>query len=71
MAEYPSIKDAKELATKYRRKAVIVLSFGDGHYHMASFGHNRKLCDAARLVVETISDHITDGSFGLPEALLD
>lgn len=65
----PTIQDAKDLATKRRRKAVIVLSFGGGNFHLASYGMTRKLCDDAGDVLEQINALLAVGTITIPDSL--
>lgn len=63
----PTIADAKKLATAYRKRGVIVLSFEGGQFAAASYGMTRRDCDAMREVVNQICDRIAAGEIEVPE----
>jgi len=64
---HPTIGDAKALATKYRKRGVVILSFDADQYGVASFGHTRADCSAMRGVVEQIGDLIRDELIEIPD----
>ena len=65
----PTITDAKELATRYRKRGVIVFHVGAGRFGFTSYGMTRKDCDALRSVVDKIADMIQDGTITVPNQL--
>lgn len=63
MHQHPTIADAKNLATRYRQPAVIIVHLcADGKVGMASYGMTRKQCDVAGVIGEQILDLILDGT---------
>jgi hypothetical protein len=64
---HPTIADAKELATRHRRRGVIVLSFGAADFALASYGHTRADCAAMRGVVEQVAGLIEAGTLAVPD----
>ena len=60
---------AKKLAYELRASGVIILSFSDGGFGMASYGMTRAKCNAARIVVDRIADMIERGDIEIPEEL--
>jgi hypothetical protein len=67
--QYPSIADAKALSVKYRRRGVIVLSFGGRLYSATSYGMTRRDCSAMAAVSNRICDLIGNGTIQLPDGL--
>jgi len=60
---HPTINDAKNLATRYRKPAVIVVHLSlDGSVGFASYGMTRKQCDVAGVIGEQIIERIMDGT---------
>lgn len=60
---HPTITDAKHLATRYRKPAVIILHLSsDGTVGFASYGMTRKQCDVAGVIGEQIIERIMDGT---------
>ena len=64
----PSIADAKALAHRFRRRGVIVLTFGDGDYSAASYGMTRHDCDEMRRVVEQFARLVEVRAIRVPRA---
>ncbi|HUW32858.1 MAG TPA: hypothetical protein VM223_14725 [Planctomycetota bacterium] len=60
-ADWPTIEDAKDLAGRYRKRGVIVLSFSDGGMHSCGWGWQRTACDAMRKIGKQIIEMIGDG----------
>jgi hypothetical protein len=69
MKEYPTIADAKKIAWDYRRRGIIILSFGSSKYHAASYGITRKDCDGMKGVVEQIAGLIEAAVIELPPGI--
>lgn len=63
---WPSIADAKALATRHRKCGVLILTFGAGRYSATSYGMTRADCDAMRAVNKAIADRIESGEIKLP-----
>jgi len=65
VTEHPTIADAKSLATKYRKRGVIVLFFGEHEFGGASYGMTRAECDHMGGVLDQITAGIEDGTIEL------
>jgi len=59
--EWPTMEDAKELAGRYRKRGVIILSFSDDGMCSAGWGWQRVACDAMRKIGEQVIKMIGDG----------
>lgn len=66
---HPTIADAKALAQKHRALGVLILSFADGQYAFASYGHTRRTCDAMRQLVDQLDDMIRTLDIEIPAEL--
>jgi len=59
--EWPTIEAAKEIATRYRKRGVIILSFSEKNMHSCGWGWQRVTCDAMRKIGEQVIEMIGDG----------
>lgn len=66
----PTIADAKQIATDRRQLGVLILAFdGSGSFSIATFGQNRRLCDAMRKVNDQLADSLAAGEIAVPDEL--
>lgn len=57
----PTIKDAKDLAVKYRKRGVVILFVDDIQFGVASYGMRRRDCDDMRQVADAVFEAIHKG----------
>jgi len=63
----PTIKDAKDICTRYRKRGAIILSFDSTTYHFSSYGFSRDWCNQMRHVVEQLAGVIQSGFIDIPD----
>lgn len=61
----PTIADAKALAVKYRKRAVIILGLGSASYAAASYGMTRDDCRRAGRLVDQVGERLGRGDIDL------
>ncbi len=66
----PTIKDAKEICTRYRKNGAVILTFDNRKFHCSSYGFTRSWCDAMRHVVEQIAGLIEEEAIEIPDSSL-
>lgn len=65
----PTIQQAKDLAYANRATGALILQFGGGQFASASYGVDRKKCDAMGRVLDRIHALIADGTIRVPAEL--
>lgn len=61
----PTIVDAKALASKYRKRAVLIIGLGGASFGSSSYGMTREDCRRAARLLDQIGDRISTGDIDL------
>lgn len=65
-----NIKALKAFADAKNYKAVVILCFpGNGQFAILSYGKNKGLCRAAKVLNNRLADSISDGEILIPKLL--